>query len=81
MPHIHCFFSLQILGFDILLTEDGRPFLLEVNANPSLRIDYENEIAPGIAEYIFSPVDEEIKKPLVMDTLLLMAPRHKSSAR
>ena len=67
------FLFLQILGFDIILTEDGRPFLLEVNANPSLRIDYENEIAPGIAEYIFSPVDEEIKKPLVMDTLLLMA--------
>ena len=65
----------QILGFDILLQADGKPVLLEVNANPSLRIDFEHEVAPGILEHIHSPVDEEIKRPLVMDTLLLVAPR------
>lgn len=68
---------LQILGFDILLTDSCVPMLLEVNANPSLRIDFEQEIAPGIYEYVHSPVDEEIKRPLVMDTLILAAPRHK----
>ena len=71
------FVNLQILGFDILLLDDGQPILLEVNANPSLRIDYENEIGLGIYEYIHSPVDEEIKKPVVYDTLLLAAPRNK----
>ena len=65
----------QILGFDILLLEDGKPMLLEVNSNPSLRIDYEREVKPGIYEYIYSQVDTTIKKPLVHDTLLLLAPR------
>ena len=52
--------------------------LLEVNANPSLRIDYEQEVSLGIVENVHSPVDELIKRPLVMDTLLVMAPRTKA---
>ena len=55
------------------------PVLLEVNACPSLRLDYEHEVSPGVCEYVSSPVDEEIKKPLVMDTLLLIAPRFRRS--
>ena len=37
----------QILGFDILLLQDLRAMLLEVNANPSMRIDYEKDVSPG----------------------------------
>ena len=55
--------------------------LLEVNASPSLRIDFDREVAPGIYEHVFSPVDEEIKKPLVFDTLLLVAPKRKKSSK
>ena len=51
--------------------------LLEVNSNPSLRIDYEREVAIGINEYIHSPLDEEIKRPLVAETLQLVAPKNK----
>lgn len=71
---------MQILGFDILLKDDGRPVLLEVNANPSLRLDYDQQqlsSSSGLNEYIASPVDEDIKKKLVMDTLLLVAPRYR----
>lgn len=75
------FFCPKILGFDILLRADGQPILLEVNSNPSLRIDFEQEVAPGISQYVHSPVDEEIKRPLVMDTLMLVAPRYKSAFR
>jgi len=65
----------QILGFDILLKSDGMPVLLEVNASPSMRLDYEQQVSSGVVEVVKSPVDEEIKKALVLDTLLLVAPR------
>ena len=48
--------------------------LLEVNSSPSLRIDYEKEVAIGITEKVISPVDDEIKGTLVLDTLRLIAP-------
>jgi hypothetical protein len=47
-----------------------------VNSNPSLRIDYEHEVSPGVTEYYNSAVDEEIKQPLIRDTLLAVAPRN-----
>jgi len=51
------------------------PILLEVNASPSMRLDYEQQVSQGVVEVVKSPVDEEIKKALVLDTLLLVAPR------
>ena len=59
---------------DILVTEDLKPILLEVNANPSLRLDHEVEGGAGVTESQPSPVDEEIKIPLVKDTLRLLRP-------
>ncbi|XP_077987227.1 tubulin polyglutamylase TTLL11-like [Glandiceps talaboti] len=70
-PGPSCF---QILGLDILLTSDMKPYLLEINANPSYRLDYDHEVSPGLFETLPSPVDEEIKIPLVKDTLKLVKP-------
>lgn len=42
--HISCF---QIIGFDVILTDQLRPILLEINANPSLRIDFDKENEAG----------------------------------
>ncbi|XP_071499177.1 tubulin polyglutamylase TTLL11-like [Diadema antillarum] len=64
----------QILGFDVLLASNLQPILLEVNANPSLRLDFENHLPNGSVELLPSPVDEEIKIPLVTDVLRLMRP-------
>nr|XP_060613570.1 tubulin polyglutamylase TTLL11 [Anolis sagrei ordinatus] len=73
-PGPSCF---QILGFDILLMKNLKPILLEVNANPSMKIEHEKEVSPGVFEYIPSPVDEEIKVAVIRDTLRLVDPRKK----
>ncbi|XP_020028698.2 tubulin polyglutamylase TTLL11 isoform X1 [Castor canadensis] len=73
-PGPTCF---QILGFDILLMKNLKPMLLEVNANPSMRIEHEHELSPGIFENIPSLVDEEVKVAVIRDTLRLMDPLKK----
>ncbi|CAF2158159.1 unnamed protein product [Rotaria magnacalcarata] len=65
----------QIIGFDVILTDQLKPILLEVNANPSLRIDFDHENEAGKFISQPSPIDEEIKKPLVLETLKLVMRR------
>ena len=51
----NCF---ELLGFDILIDSDLKPWLIEVNANSSLRAD--------------SPLDLAVKSTLLTDTLNLI---------
>uniref|UniRef100_A0AC35UD71 DUF862 domain-containing protein n=1 Tax=Rhabditophanes sp. KR3021 TaxID=114890 RepID=A0AC35UD71_9BILA len=48
----NCF---ELLGFDVMIDEDLKPWLLEVNLTPSLKCD--------------SPLDTKIKSKLVVDSL------------
>ncbi|XP_032089140.1 tubulin polyglutamylase TTLL11 [Thamnophis elegans] len=77
-PGPSCF---QILGFDILLMKNLKPILLEVNANPSMKIEHEQEVSPGITQYIPSPVDEEVKVAVIRDTLRLVDPHRKKKKK
>ena len=76
----------HILGFDVLLDEDGKPHLLEVNANPAMSITREVELeddrrsggfcgaaAPVVTE--LSRVDERVKTTVVADALRLVLHR------
>ncbi|CAF0994912.1 unnamed protein product [Adineta ricciae] len=73
-PSISCF---QIIGFDIILDNQLKPILLEINANPSLRLDFDKENEDGKCVCLPSVIDEEIKKPLVLETLKLALPKKK----
>ncbi|CAJ0565451.1 unnamed protein product, partial [Mesorhabditis spiculigera] len=74
-PGPQCF---QIIGFDVMIRENGEPILLEVNAAPSLTIDHQLITSADEALYEEAPlkvrsiVDEVIKVPLIRDTLLLV---------
>jgi len=48
----------EILGFDVMLDEKLKPWILEVNHSPSFSTD--------------SPLDFKIKKNLIVDVLQLM---------
>ena len=48
----------EILGFDIMLDSNCKPYLLEVNHSPSFATD--------------SPLDEKVKGELIRDTIRLL---------
>ena len=56
----------QILGFDIMLDRDCKPYLLEVNHSPSFSTD--------------SPLDEKVKGDLIRDTVRLLGLTRKRKA-
>jgi tubulin polyglutamylase TTLL6/13 len=50
--------AFQILGFDIMIDKNFRPWLIEVNQSPSFATD--------------SPLDYEVKKAVLKDTFRLL---------
>lgn len=67
----------QVLGFDVLIDSKLRPHLLEVNAHPSLRVDFEQPVKAGVVEYVPSPVDMAIKLPVVKESLQVIGAKVK----
>lgn len=48
----------EILGFDVMLDSNGKPYLIEINHAPSFAAE--------------SPLDDSIKRNLLVDTFKLM---------
>ena len=58
----------QVIGVDVLIDQDLKPWLLEINNNPSLQIEHELEVAKAGP---ISPVDLLVKSMVVEDAILL----------
>lgn len=56
--------SFEVFGFDIMLDSQLKPYLIEVNHTPSFATD--------------TPLDYEIKKNLIKDTLILVNIKNKA---
>lgn len=63
--------SFLILGFDILIDQNLKAWLLEINENPSLNIYIEREFMAGNTDNEISRVDLDIKTEVVTDAILL----------
>lgn len=59
----------QVIGVDILIDENLKPWLLEINNNPSLNIEHELEVAKSGP---ISPVDLMVKSMVVEDAINLV---------
>lgn len=61
--------SFLILGLDILIDQNLKAWLLEVNDNPSLYIYLEKDYMGGGVEKEISRVDLEVKSKVVADAI------------
>ena len=61
----------HLIGFDIMWNTNLKPFLLEVNAHPSLRTDFAPTSDPDLL--IASPIDQYIKQKVVDGALSILA--------
>lgn len=64
-----------MLGFDILLDKNLKPWLIEINANPSLNIEHETDQDykyKKLQPAIISPVDKYVKEKVMEDALRLV---------
>jgi len=66
IKQMKCF---QIIGVDVMLDKKGKAWVIELNANPSLRTDYEEEVSPGITRSYPSVLDYHVKSQVITDAI------------
>ena len=63
--------SFQTFGLDLLIDEDLKAWILEINDNPSMYIYHEKDYMGGGGEKILSQVDLDVKMKCFGDALNL----------
>ena len=69
IENLRCF---QIFGFDIMIDQKQRAWMLEVNANPSMNMYVDRELPNGDLERVLSDVDRFIKGTVVSDAIKIV---------
>ena len=70
----------QVIGFDVLIDENLKPWILEINCNPSMCIYYSNEAGFGNRHYEsdINQTDLYVNSRVIQDTILMAKkPRNK----
>ena len=70
----------HIIGIDIILDQNCKPWLLEINDRPSLSISHEDEIGTRDLKNKMhvSEIDLRIKEPIVYDSICLVKMRNRT---
>ncbi len=72
ISNIRCF---QFLGFDIMMDQNLKAWLLEINANPSMNMYLERELPTGEREKTVSELDKHLKTLVLTDGIRIAKAR------
>ena len=68
--------NFHIIGVDVLIDSNLDAWLIEINVNPSLNVDEEHEVSPGVYQNSLSILDQHIKTFAVQDAIALARKSH-----
>lgn len=62
----------QVIGVDVMFDDECKPWLIEINGNPSLNMDHKLNPEDKESEIVVSPIDKYIKEKVLEPTIELI---------